>query len=42
VVAGLFTRLWVPVGNTGDTNVDASRTMSVPPDLLAIHGADGG
>ena len=40
VAAALFSRLWVPVGNTGGANVSATRPMPVPPDLQAIIDAD--
>lgn len=40
VAAALFSSLWVPVGNTGGTNVSATRPMPVPPDLQAILDAD--
>ena len=40
VAAALFSRLWVPVGNTGGANVSAMRPMPVPPDLQAILDAD--
>jgi hypothetical protein len=40
VAAALFSRLWVPVGNTGGANVGATRPMPVPPDLQAILDAD--
>ncbi|WP_243746191.1 DUF3703 domain-containing protein [Tahibacter aquaticus] len=33
--AALFTRLWVPLGNTGGANVSATRPMPIPPDLAA-------
>lgn len=32
----LFSRLWVPVGNTGGANVSATRPMPLPEDLAAI------
>lgn len=32
----LFSRLWVPLGNTGGANVSAIRPMPVPDDLAAI------
>jgi hypothetical protein len=38
--AALFSRLWVPVGNTGGANVSATRPMQVPPDLQTILDAD--
>ena len=40
VAAALFSRLWVPVGNTGGANVSATRPMPVPSDLQAILDAD--
>jgi hypothetical protein len=40
VAAALFSRLWVPVGNSGGANVSATRPMPVPPDLQAILDAD--
>jgi hypothetical protein len=40
VAAALFSRLWVPVGNTGGANVSAARPMPVPSDLQAILDAD--
>ncbi len=33
VAAALFSRLWVPVGNTGGSNVSPCRSMPVPSDL---------
>lgn len=32
----LFSRIWVPVGNTGGANVSAFRPMPVPEDLAVI------
>ncbi|MGB5104638.1 MAG: DUF3703 domain-containing protein, partial [Steroidobacteraceae bacterium] len=40
VAAALFSRLWVPVGNTGGANVSAMRSMPVPADLRAILDSD--
>jgi hypothetical protein len=40
VGAALFSRLWVPIGNTGGANVSATRAMPVPPDLQAILDTD--
>jgi hypothetical protein len=42
LAAALFSRLWVPVGNTGGANVSAMRPMAVPPDLRAILDRDHG
>lgn len=36
VAAALFSRLWVPVGNTGGARVSALRSMPVPDDLQAL------
>ena len=36
VAALLFSRLWVPIGNTGGANVSAFRPMPVPEDLDAM------
>lgn len=34
--AALFSRLWVPAGNTGGANVSAFRPMPIPQDLQAL------
>ncbi|GMV31458.1 MAG: hypothetical protein AMXMBFR59_35830 [Rhodanobacteraceae bacterium] len=34
--AALFSRLWVPTGNTGGTDVSAFRRMPVPEDLREV------
>lgn len=36
VAAALFSRLWVPEGNTGGANVGALKPMPVPDDLRAL------
>ncbi|KFL36880.1 DUF3703 domain-containing protein [Arenimonas donghaensis] len=36
VAAALFSRFWVPEGNTGGANVSATRPMPIPADLQAI------
>jgi len=36
VAAALFSRIWVPVGNTGRANVSAVKSMPVPDDLRAL------
>lgn len=36
LAALLFSRLWVPVGNTGGANVSAFRPMPLPDDLRAL------
>lgn len=43
MAAALITRIWVPQGNTGGSNVSAFRAMPIPDDLrelLARHDAD--
>lgn len=32
----LFSKIWVPLGNTGGANVSATQPMPVPEDLAAI------
>jgi len=36
VAAALFSRIWVPTGNTGGANVSALREMPIPDDLKRI------
>lgn len=36
VAALVFSRLWVPVGNTGGANVSAFRSMPLPADLATL------
>ena len=36
LAALLFSRIWIPVGNTGGANVSAMQPMPVPADLQAI------
>jgi len=36
VAAALFSRIWVPTGNTGGANVSATRRMPIPDDLKRI------
>ena len=38
--AALFSRIWVPAGNTGRADVSALRPMPMPEDLRAILEAD--
>ena len=33
IAAALFSRIWVPTGNTGGANVSAMRPMPIPDDL---------
>lgn len=39
LAAALFSRIWVPEGNTGGADVGALRRMAVPPDLAAVIDA---
>lgn len=34
--AALFSRIWVPIGNTGRANVSAMKPMPMPEDLRAV------
>lgn len=36
LAAAMFSRIWVPAGNTGGANVSAFRPMPVPADLRAL------
>ena len=36
LAAAVFSRLWIPEGNTGGANVSAFRSMPVPADLRAV------
>lgn len=36
VAAALFSRIWVPIGNTGGANVSPIRPMPLPEDLRTI------
>jgi Protein of unknown function (DUF3703) len=36
IAAAIFSRIWVPVGNTGRANVSALKPMPIPDDLRAI------
>ena len=42
IAAALFSRIWVPMGNTGGANVSAMRPMAIPDDLrrLLEHRGD--
>lgn len=40
VAAALFSRLWIPEGNTGGANVSAMQPMPIPDDLRAVLDAD--
>lgn len=36
VAAAAFSRIWVPIGNTGRAHVSALKPMSVPDDLRSV------
>lgn len=36
VAAAVFSRIWVPIGNTGRANVSATKPMPVPDDLRSL------
>jgi hypothetical protein len=36
VAAAVFSRIWVPIGNTGRANVSAMKPMEVPDDLRSL------
>jgi hypothetical protein len=38
--AAVFSRIWIPVGNTGLANVSALRPMPVPEDLRPLLAGD--
>ena len=38
--AALFSRIWVPLGNTGGANVSPMRPMPVPEDIQRILATD--
>lgn len=40
VAALLFSRLWVPVGNTGGASVSAFRPMPLPADIAPLFSSD--
>jgi len=41
VAAAVFSRIWVPVGNTGRANVSAMKPMQIPDDLRRILTQEG-
>src|SRR5512138_1793934 len=41
VAATIFSRIWVPAGNTGRANVSAVQPMPIPEDLRALLEANG-
>jgi hypothetical protein len=40
--ASLFSRIWIPEGNTGGSNVSAFRSMPIPEDLQGLLTARSG
>lgn len=36
IAAAVFSRIWVPIGNTGRANVSAMKPMPIPDDLRRI------
>jgi uncharacterized protein DUF3703 len=36
VAAAMFSRIWVPIGNTGRANVSAVKPMAIPADLRSV------
>ncbi len=36
IAALIFSKIWVPIGNTSGTNVSALRPMPIPEDLMQI------
>jgi hypothetical protein len=40
VGATLFSRIWIPEGNTGGANISAFRSLPIPPDLDRILEQD--
>jgi Protein of unknown function (DUF3703) len=41
VAAAVFSRVWVPAGNTGRANVSALKAMPIPDDLRSVLDDDG-
>jgi hypothetical protein len=41
VAAAVFSRIWVPIGNTGRANVSALKPMPIPDDLREILRQEG-
>jgi len=41
VAAAMFSRIWVPVGNTGRANVNAMQPMPIPDDLRSVLESSG-
>jgi Protein of unknown function (DUF3703) len=36
IAAAVFSRIWVPIGNTGRANVSAMKSMEIPADLRSV------
>jgi hypothetical protein len=41
VAAAMFSRIWVPIGNTGRANVSAMQPMPIPDDLRRLLESSG-
>ena len=41
VAAAIFSRIWVPIGNTGRANVSAMKPMPIPDDLRRLLEPSG-
>ena len=41
LAATFFSRIWVPIGNTGRADVSAMKPMPIPQDLRDLLGHDG-
>ena len=41
VAAAIFSRIWVPIGNTGRANVSALKPMPIPDDLRTLMETKG-
>ena len=41
IAAAVFSRIWVPIGNTGRANVSAMKPMPIPDDLRRILTQEG-
>ena len=41
IAAAVFSRIWVPLGNTGRANVSAMKPMPIPADLRRILTQEG-
>jgi len=41
IAAAVFSRIWVPLGNTGRANVSAMKPMPIPDDLRRILSPEG-